>query len=318
MKCIRLLGVGAFVAAATGGFSTVAVADGYHRGGPVFYGCASNAIVASNNQISVDFASQHVDYVEFNPPNPPYTAPIPVGSPLDSEKGWVPGVSGTASAMLNLGTLCNVYLMGRISYFHGDTDYWQFVGPIGQSGAKILEGDFRVGKGFNVLPNAMLTPYLGGGLRRWDRDVCASGPCQPGGYHEDYEHGYWGAGLLAQVSPDSRLVLSLSGLVGRTVGSEINGHAVPGGAATIVPFHAGLGESAIYKVEGSADFAFTSHIHGNVGVEYTNFRYGESAPFVCCTGGGLAVEPESRTSNVTVRVGLGIAFGGDRAPAPLK
>jgi hypothetical protein len=318
MKSLGLLALGsAVVTAATGGLSTGVLADGYHRGGgaPV-YSCASNAITAANNQISVDYASQHVDYVEFNPPAP-FNGGQAVGIPIDSEKGWVHGISGTASAMFNLGSICNVYVLGRISYFKGDTDYWQNVGPIGQSGAKIIEGDFRLGKGFNVAPNVMLTPYFGGGLRRWDRDVCASGACQAGGYHEHYEHGYLGGGLLAQISPVSRLVLSLSGLVGRTLDSEINGHAVPGGAAGIIPFHASLGNSTIYKVESSADFAFTSHIHGNVGVEYTNFKYGESAPFVFTAAGGTAVEPDSKTSNVTIRVGLGIAFGGDRAP-PLK
>ena len=120
---------------------------------------------------------------------------------------------------------------------------------------------------------------------------------------------------MAQISPASGLVLSLSGLVGRTVDSEINGHAVSGGFP-IIPFHASLGNSAIYKVESSADYAFTRTIHGNVGVEYTNFRYGESAPFPQV--GGSAVEPDSRTSTVTVRVGLGIAFGGDRDELPLK
>ena len=130
--------------------------------------------------------------------------------------------------------------------------------------------------------------------------------------------GYWGVGLLGQISPVSRLVLSLSGLVGHTVGSEINGNAVTGGFP-IVPFNASLGNSAIYKVETSADFAFTPTIHGNVGVEYTHFRYGESAPFVFTAGGNTAIEPDGRTSNVTVRVGLGIAFGGDRdCCAPLK
>jgi opacity protein-like surface antigen len=97
--------------------------------------------------------------------------------------------------------------------------------------------------------------------------------------------------------------------VGGTIGSELNGHPVPGGTPFIVPFHTALGNSTIYKVEGSADYAFTQNIHANVGVEWTNFKYGQSAPFVADIFGGSAVEPSSRTNIVTVRAGLGFAFG---------
>jgi opacity protein-like surface antigen len=272
--------------------------------------CGYSDITAANNQISVDFATTNVDYVEFNPPNAPFRDPLlAVGAPLDTENGWVPGVSVTGTAMFNLGQLCNVYVQGRFSYFNGHTDYWQPLGRLpGVSGAKIWEEDFRLGKGFDLAPNVMLTPYLGAGLRRWDRDLCVAGACVGNGFHEDYKHGYWGAGLMLQVSPISRLVLSASGLVGRTVGSEING-GPNGGNPTIVPFHAALGNSTIYKVEGSADYAITQNIHANVGVEWTRFTYGLSAPFVVDRFGNPAVEPDSRTNTVTVRAGLGFAFG---------
>jgi opacity protein-like surface antigen len=271
--------------------------------------CGYSDITAANSQINVDYATTHVDYVEFSP-GPPFAPGVPRGTPLDSEKGWVPGVSVTGSAMFNVGSLCNVYVLARISYFKGHTDYWQVPpGPLGTSDAKLWEQDFRVGKGFELAPNVMLTPYLGGGLRRWDREVGNGGPSAAGTYHEDYEHGYLGAGLMLQVSPISRLVLSASGLVGGTIGSQLNGHPVPGGTPFIVPFHTALGNSTIYKVEGSADYAFTQNIHANVGVEWTNFNYGQSAPFVADIFGGSAVEPSSRTNIVTVRAGLGFAFG---------
>jgi hypothetical protein len=280
------------------------------KAAPAVVGCGYNAITTANNQISVDYAGTNINYTEQNPPNAPFTAPIPVGATLDSEKGWVNGVSGTASTMFTAGSVCNVYLFGRVSYFTGRTDYWQYVGASGQSKAQIWEGDFRIGKGFNLSSNVMLTPYLGGGARSWDRDVClASGACGPGGYHENYSHGYLGAGLLLQYAPTAKLVLSGSGLVGSTLSSQIQGNPVPGGAANVVNFQTSLGNSVIYKLEGSVDYAFTQSLHGNVGIEYTNFAYGESQPFVATNVGGLAVEPHSRTETVTVRAGLGWAFG---------
>ena len=262
----------------------------------------------------MDYAGTHKDYVERNPADPIFTDPnLAVGAPLDSEKGWVHGVSVTASAMFNLGAVCNVYAFARGSYFNGKTDYYSYSPPgFGAvSNAKIWEGDFRFGKGFDIAPNFMLTPYIGGGVRSWDRDICQGGVCVGQGYHENYSHGYLGAGLLAQYALTQNLVLSGSGLVGSTLSSELKGGPIAGGDPRIIGFQASLGNSVIYKVEGSIDYAFTQNIHGNVGVEYTNFKYGQSGVFN--PGTGPAIEPNSRTETVTVRAGLGWAFG----PAPV-
>jgi hypothetical protein len=276
---------------------------------PAVVGCGYNAITAANNQISLDYAGTNKDYVEYNTANPLFTVPgVAVGAPVDSDKGWVNGVSVTGSAMFNLGSVCNVYLFARGSYFDGRTDYWATSPPLGQSNAKIWEGDFRVGKGFDVAPNVMLTPYLGGGVRSWDRDLCQAGACVGGGYHENFSHGYLGAGLLLQYAATSQLVFSGSGLVGSTLSSQLKGGPIAGGNPRIVNFQTNLGDSVIYKLEGSVDYAFTQNFHGNVGVEYTNFKYGESAQFIPSLL-GPAIEPRSRTETVTVRAGLGWAFG---------
>ncbi len=273
-------------------------------------GCGYNAITASNNQISLDYAGIHKNYNEYNPDGAFTDPALAVGAVLDSEKGWVHGASVTGSAMFNLGSVCNVYVFGRGSYFSGKTDYWQPLGRLdGQSNAKIWEGDFRLGKGFDIAPNFMLTPYLGGGVRSWDRDLCQGGACFGGGYHENYSHAYLGAGLLAQYAMTPNLVLSASGLVGSTFDSKLKGGPLANGNPTIVNFQTGLGNDVIYKLEGSLDYAFTQNLHGNVGVEYTNFSYGLSSPFVTDINGTLGVEPRSRTENVTVRAGLGWAFG---------
>jgi hypothetical protein len=312
----KLAGIIILAAASSAYAADMPVKAAAYKAPPVV-GCGYNAITLANNQISLDYAGTHKDYVEYNPADPLFTAPgLAPGAPLDSEKGWVHGVSVTGSAMFNLGTVCNVYVFARGSYFDGRTDYWQYVGPIGQSYAKIWEGDFRLGKGFDLAPNWMLTPYLGGGLRSWDRDVCQAGPdpaCIAGGYHENYSHSYRGAGLMLQYAATSQLVLTGSGLVGSTFNSRLEGAPTAAGSPLIANFSTGLGNSVIYKVEGSMDYAFTQNLHGNVGVEYTNFKYGQSAPFVADIFGGLGVEPRSRTETVTVRAGLGWAFG----PAPV-
>jgi opacity protein-like surface antigen len=277
-------------------------------------GCGYNAITLSNNQISLQYAGINKNYEEYNPAGLFNDPALPVGAVIDSENGWVHGVSVTGSAMFNLGAFCNLYVFGRGSYFDGSTDYWQPLGRLsGQSNAKIWEGDFRFGKGFDLTPNFMLTPYLGVGARSWDRDLCQGGACFGGGFHENYRHSYVGAGLMAQYAMTPALVLTASGLIGGTFDSTLTGGPLANGNPTIIPFRTGLGNSTIYKIEGALDYAFTQNFHGNIGVEYTEFRYGLSAPFVTDNLGNPAVEPDSRTRNVTVRAGLGWAFG----PAPV-
>lgn len=274
-------------------------------------GCGYNAITASNNQISLQYAGINKNYEEYNSVGPLGIDPaLPVNAILDSENGWVHGVSVTGSAMFNLGAFCNVYVFGRGSYFDGKTDYWQPLGRLpGLSNAKIWEGDFRFGKGFDLAPNFMLTPYIGVGARSWDRDLCQGGACFGFGFHENYRHSYVGAGLMGQFAMTPALVLTASGLVGGTFDSTLTGGPLANGNPNIVPFRTGLGNSTIYKIEGSLDYAFTQNFHGNVGVEYTEFRYGQSGAFVTDRFGNLGTEPDSRTRNVTVRAGLGWAFG---------
>jgi len=151
--------------------------------------CVTNDIVRADNQVSVDFIATYIDYLEFAPST---------GAPFDSEKGWVPGASVTASLMTNFANICNIYLWTRFSVINGHTQYWASGGAATSNtdGAREGDWDFRFGKGFNVGENAMLTPYVGAGVRLWNRLLVG-----PGGYNEAYQHAYAGGGLLLQYSP---------------------------------------------------------------------------------------------------------------------
>jgi hypothetical protein len=257
----------------------------------------SNDIIRSNNQISLDVVGSNWNYLERDQ----------FGVALDSEKGPQPGVQVTGSVMGCLGSLTNIYAMARYTYLNGTTNYWAGGGPVtfNTDHAVISTGDFRLGKGFDIGANWMLTPYVGAGLQRWDRDLSnAQGPF---GYHEAYKHDYAGGGLLVQFSPVSLLVLSANGLVGSTFSANMT--TSQNGGAVIQPWTFGLGSKLIYMAGLSADYAFTPNFHGNVGADYVNYAYGRSAvnPF------GL-LEPDSRTSNWTFKAGLGWSWG---APAPV-
>lgn len=249
-------------------------------------------IVASNNQVSLDFIETDFGYEEYNDPSRSGGLP----GVVDSEMGWVPGLSVSASAMRDFFGIHDLYLSGRFSWLDGQTDYWS--APLQQkSGAVVDDFDFRLGRGFDLSPAMMLTPYFGAGAHRWTRTLYG-----PGGYQEVYSHGYAGGGLLFQISPIRRLVLSANGLVGETFGSSLSTSPIAGGFP-ITPWTFSLGSSVIFMAGGSADYAITEHLHANVGVDYVNFQYGES------TVNPMSLyEPNSRTSNVTLMAGLGYAF----------
>jgi hypothetical protein len=269
---------------------------------PVPPGCVVNDIVRADQQVSVDFIDTQVSYGPqiINPAPPGFG---PAGVPLDSEKGWVPGLQVTGSYMgaIWIIPICNLYVSGSFSWVNGHTGYSASQGPVltNVDGATIYGTDFRLGKGFDVGPSWMITPYFGAGTRSWDRFLAG-----PFGYDEVYRHAYAGAGLLLQYSPAPGWVLSGNGLVGSTLNANMVSTLTPGGAPNICTGCTfALGSSATYKAGGSVDYAITEHVHANAGIDYTFFRYGQSpvVPF----GAGAFLEPNSKTSDLTLSIGFG-------------
>lgn len=253
-----------------------------------------NPILVANNQISLDAVGNHLDYREVTPVSPV----------LDSEKGAQPGLQITGSAMFDLSTISNIYVMGQFTWANGKTDYWAPHSPLGgpvslQDNAEFKDVDFRFGRGIDVVENWMLTPYIGVGLHTWDRDI--SNALGPFGYHEKYGHGYAGPGLLVQHAASERVVLAGYALVGSTFDPSMK--VSRNGGAPITPRTYSLGTSVIYKAGISADFALTPQWHLNLGADYTTFNYGASSLAPDGTK-----EPDSKTQIWTVKGGLGYSF----------
>jgi opacity protein-like surface antigen len=249
-------------------------------------------IVQSNNQIGVQFVATDFNYKEKLD-----------GFPFDTEKGWVPGAGVSFSLMRNW-FVDNLYVDARFAWENGKTEYlgayqgYPYGSLISGSGATVYDYDLRFGKGFAPQPDVMATPYFGVGYHDWDRMVNAG---------ENYSHAYAGGGLLVQWSCMSRFVLSVDGFVGATIDPQIKVATIPG---EIVGSTLALGSAAIFKVGASGDYAITRRLHVSAGVEWVTFDYGESP--LDPTGNYL--EPYSHTSNVTVKAGVGYAFGNDFVP----
>jgi hypothetical protein len=299
----------AFGVAGSAGAADLAARGGL-KDGPAW---VSTDILDVNNQISVQFAATDFRYEETGDP-----ARRTYGK-LDTETGWVPGV-GVELALMRNWIVTNLYFDARYTYLNGKTDYIgghqqpivvmegynNDYGSVKQkNGAVVNDLDFRIGKGFDVRSNLMVTPYLGVGYHDWNRKV-------NGG--EEYSNGYVGGGLLVQWAPVAGVVLSGHSMVGTTFGSHIDVGAGYGYSGAVMAarsdgaFSAALGDSLIYKGGISGDYALTRNIHLNAGVEWTTYRYGESALY-----NEVWFEPDSFTLNTTVKAGIGYSFGGETA-----
>ncbi len=259
-----------------------------------------SAVRASNNQISIQTISTKVDYTETGNG----TLGTATGT-LDTETGDVPGSAIFLSTM----TSNNEYFHVGYDHSSGHTMYTGmpitggvFGSIVGVSSAVLGNFNARFGEGFEIhsvgrqpVVPFMLTPYVEIGRHKWDRGV---------NYGETYTHNYVTVGALWQFSPiNSKLVLSADAMLGTTFRSYIVVNSGPG----LTGFSGALGNSTIYKVGLSADYAFLNHFHGNVGVDYMSFGYGMSAVYPV-GGGFVAWEPDSKTNYTIIKFGVGYSF----------
>jgi len=163
---------------------------------------------------------------------------------------------------------------------------------LSNSSALLTNFSGRFGKALILTDNFVLTPYAELGSHKWDRGVNSG---------ESYAHKWLGVGGMGQFSPVGQWVISINAIIGRAEGSAISVNSGNG----ITGFSAALGNSPIYKAGLSADYAFTKTYHGNIGVDYTSFKYASST-LVPVNGGSL--EPDSQTNYTTFKIGLGYAF----------
>jgi hypothetical protein len=256
-----------------------------------------NDILAANNQIIVQAVGTHLDYAEYDDGRTQ-----PAGTFADSEKGWIPGIGLKVSAMGDW-AVSNLYVAAEASWSKGTTGYFEgpaFGGPLNLSHhAEIVDAAFRLGKGFSVAPNFMITPFAEFGVHQWIRDLSPLNP-------ETYQHEYAGGGLLIQYAPVQRLVLSANGMVGSTIDPKISIAANPGINNAL---ELGLGTALTWRLGGSVDYAITQQFHISGSVDYTEFKYGASARDPL-TG---IYEPNSTSKVLVTKLGLGYSWGGSGA-----
>lgn len=249
-----------------------------------------------NNHVSFDLTGRGLYYRE-----------IESGQVLDNELG--PQVGGEVS-----GGFQQDWGISRI-YFRGEFRMTQGTLTHGEANASfngistagnIRNYNFRFGKGFGMGDHAQIVPYFGYGRRTWVRDTSNVS----GGYYEQYDHNYAGAGALVQSG--SRTVFSAYGFAGRTYGTRLAARNIPVGYQCFVFYGCfasnpsaldfTLGSGPLYMAGGSIDIGLGDHWRLNLGTDWSHFTYGRSI-----VQGGFQ-EPNSITDDLTAKIGVGYAF----------
>ena len=121
---------------------------------------------------------------------------------------------------------------------------------------------------------------------------------------------------MVQYSPVPNLVVSASGLIGKTFGShiDVNGSGPAIGAVMAVGgyadyrFAGDLGNSPIFKLGLAADYAVTQNVHVTAAIDYTSFNFGASDVYGNGDTKPYIWEPRSDSNLTTFKIGLGYSF----------
>lgn len=242
-----------------------------------------NDIRASDSALEFDVGGTDLKYGETNS-----------GTTLDTETGWMPSFDAGLTWLMpsNASIFSDTYLHLDGQATFGNTHYngglqnlqTGVVTPYsGTTNDQIYQINGKIGHFFAVDEGVAVTPYIDLGFRSWQRQLTG-----PGGYNESYTNGEAMGGLMLQVSPIPRLVLSASGAIGSTLGPEMNTQGTT----------YNLGSSTVWRADGKLGFALTPKFELTGDVQYSGFAYDQSQTL----GGGF--EPNSYTHQLTLLTGI--------------
>jgi len=212
----------------------------------------------------------------------------------DSEHGWTPSLAVGVDYMGSR----NLYfaLEGSVAFGNDNYNgslYDQNTGNYdipyqSTTHETITNVDGKFGKGFALSNIVMLTPYVELGFRYWERNL-------GGGDVEDYQNFDTLGGLMFQIAPTNRLILTAYGSAGTTFAASMK--------ANVTGDTYDLGSAGMYKVGGKIGYDLTQRLELFTTLDYDAFRYGQSPLQADGT-----LEPSSHTEDTTLRVGLGYHF----------
>jgi hypothetical protein len=212
----------------------------------------------------------------------------------DSERGELGSVAAGASVLGSgnaLGLAKNLYAAIETTGSFGDAHYngayfyYPTVALQGTTSETIWTVDGKLGRAFPLGNVAMLIPYGELGYRYWNRDL-------GGGQTEEYQNGNILGGVMLQLSPAERWILSAYGAGGTTFAPQMQTDGTT----------YDLGLSGMYKIGAKIGFDVTPKVELFSTLDYDHFSYGKSSVIAG------AYEPNSHTEDTAVRVGAAYHF----------
>ena len=270
-------------------FSASAMADSA-------WNASQNPIVAANNEIGLAATGTLMNYQEHFATTGVLSAPMD-----DTESGWLPGFSVNLSGM-NDNLTKNLYLSLNYNYSSAGIAYKGFTYNPGipnsarradttdQATTQNFLG--KLGKGFSISNNMMLTPYVAGGFQLWTRQLP--------GTHERYHSEFVGAGLMYQYAPTARLVL----------GADMRVLALVGGGIKTSQWSSGFGTSGEESIGIHADYKISGGWHVYGGLNFTHFTYTGTDIVTFYQGATeyIGKEPPSSTNLLGMHLGLAYSY----------
>jgi hypothetical protein len=250
---------------------------------PAFAGTAD--IRATDRALEFQFGGSNLKYGEtIN------------GTTFDTENGWMPSFDVGATWLTTPGDslLSDLYLhldaqatIGQTDYDGGIQDGFGNITPFKTTtDNEIYHITGKIGHFFTVSEGVVLIPYLDLGWRSWDRNISGRGIVNNS--RERYQTGEGMGGLLLQISPMQRLVLSLSGAAGATLGPQMSTQSTT--------FN--LQSSTVWQINGKVGYALTPKFELTSEAKFDGFGFGQSAIV------NNALEPDSYTHQLSLLVGL--------------
>lgn len=201
------------------------------------------------------------------------------GQTFDQESGWLSTFDGSASYMSPRN---HIFIEGNIRYTKGNDSYTsRYI--VSHTGNNVVDGSLKLGKGFQINSQLLVTPFITYGHRYWNRKLS---------YTENYNMNFAGAGIEADYQVTPNLIVSGQGMGGSTFDNSLN---TPGTRVTY-----NLGNEPIVQASLSANYRLLKNWYAFSRINYNYYRFGQSK----VNARYQTFEPNSTTQEASIDFGI--------------
>jgi opacity protein-like surface antigen len=251
---------------------------------------ASLASTLSATEIVAKVSSVKFDYMEIGD----------AGQNLDSEKaklGKINGFEIEARSNGYVSTDTRFYQDGGISYHSGDTEYvgsyqgGNYGDVTNTTKNKLIEASYKLGLAIDIIDNASIGAHVGVGTRIWDRELDDENK-------EVYTWSNWIVGTKADWRATKELIISATADYQKAVNQKMY--------SSYLGETFNLGDTSGYKLGLHANYKLSQNLSVETDYVYDYWKINKSN--TVDIGGAVAWEPDSKTKNQYLKLGLAYKF----------